>query len=285
MSGNIHNGSEWWKRETPRPKYLYRYRSLNSTRSREDVERVLAHNEIQFSSPAWFNDPFDCRVQPLLEADREKKKCWLELRYLPRIFPTLTEHQRAEKLAELLPEVDDIAKNALKNMLEKDVPDSGVLCFCESATEILLWSHYAESHRGICLKFRENCGFPANNWAIRDGIRPLKVIYSESYPTETFFAADWEEWMRMMTACLLTKSKCWSYESEWRVIESPPNEGSAHGWHKLDPDSLAGVIFGCEIDCKDEREVRAWHRAGGARVPLYRAKKKSRKFDLEIVDA
>ncbi|HVA79840.1 MAG TPA: DUF2971 domain-containing protein [Candidatus Binataceae bacterium] len=276
MSQNVEH---WWSRETQWPPFLYRYRSLRSKWSREDVERVLAHNEISFSSPAWFNDPFDCKVEPSFNGSDEQKKRWLEVRYVPRRFTATNQRQKVE---ELLPRVDECAQVALTELLQKDIPDAGVLSLTGVSNDILMWSHYADGHHGVCLKFRGSCAFPANNWNFYDGIKAQKIIYSDDYPEVSFFAAEWEAWMKLMTACLLTKSKHWCYEHEWRAIEPPPESGAAHGWHKLHPNSLAGVILGCEISPEDELEVRAWLRMGGAQVPLFRAEKKPGRFELCI---
>jgi hypothetical protein len=53
------------------PKYLYKYRDFDQ--SGRNI-RMLSHNEIFFSSPAKFNDPFDCQIPiNIHEGTREKK--------------------------------------------------------------------------------------------------------------------------------------------------------------------------------------------------------------------
>src|SRR5438477_4992628 len=148
----MHDREEW------RPEFLYRYRSMASARAREDVERVLAHGQIRFSSPSWFNDPFDCQVQPSLDASDTDKQKWLGS-FVERKFPHLDSAERRQKVEEIWPHRDAMASGALTEMFEKHIPRDGVLSLSEIPDDILMWSHYADGHRGICLKFRHSCGF------------------------------------------------------------------------------------------------------------------------------
>ena len=76
----------------------------------------------------------------------------------------------------------------------------GLLCFSKSWGDPLLWSNYADRHKGICL------GFEASDVIGKD------VDYVEKR-TPLNFPPDLE----LVTRTLFTKYKGWSYEQEWRV--------------------------------------------------------------------
>jgi hypothetical protein len=135
------------------PKFLYRYRSLTGY-AREDVERVLAHQQIRFSSAGWFNDPFDCRLAPDLNATEDEKRRWLVESYVPSTYPALTDCERARAAEQLAPEADALLEKHVQYTLGTLIPNSGVLSLSAVPDDILMWSHYANGHRGICLKFR-----------------------------------------------------------------------------------------------------------------------------------
>lgn len=76
-----------------------------------------------------------------------------------------------------------------------------------------MWSHYADSHKGICLEFDINRGgFFYNNL--------LPVQYRKRYPK--FELSDYQDEENMMFTmhqqAICTKSVLWKYEKEWRVI-------------------------------------------------------------------
>ena len=251
---------------TKLPEFLYKYRSLTpNSKSREDVEHILVHGEIRVSSPAWFNDPFDCKLSPLIEGSQADKEKWLEESYVPTLCPALNREKIRKKVAMLLPSVDQLISEHLAVMQNQLIPNSGVLCLCAVQNDILMWSHYADSHRGICLRFRHFT-------------EAIRVDYRTSYPDISLFRNTQEAWSK----CVLTKSKHWAYEKEWRLIKPPVEEGNAWGWQKLPAKSLTGIIFGCAISSKDENQILEWMRLGNVQVPLLRAEKKPNRFQVRI---
>ncbi len=76
----------------------------------------------------------------------------------------------------------------------------GMLCFSAGWDSPLLWSHYADRHRGICL------GFDIGD----DHVTPVKYVKTRT-PIRPPFT---EETMRRL---LFTKYSGWSYEVEWRL--------------------------------------------------------------------
>jgi hypothetical protein len=275
---------------TNQVEFLYRYRSLRGY-SREDVERILAHGQTHFPSPAWFNDPFDCKLPPRIDGTETDKRHWLESSFVPTTYPKLAPTELALKVKELMPRVNDLARQHVEYTQRELVPNSGVLCFNQVGDDLLMWSHYADSHRGICLKFRRSAlkftqvfkedypepyqGQDSTHSCVYE---PAPVDYADSVPTVNLLLHPFEAW----GASVFTKSTHWLYEREWRVLVPPSQDATGHGWHPLLSDALAGVIFGCEINREDEQQLREWLGMGGAQVSLFRAERKHDRFELEI---
>jgi len=79
----------------------------------------------------------------------------------------------------------------------------GLLCFSKHWHNPVLWSHYAEKHRGICLGF----DMPL--------IPPSQVSYVDTrFPMPEYYN---QEFVRKL---LFTKFKHWEYEEEYRVYIS-----------------------------------------------------------------
>ena len=85
----------------------------------------------------------------------------------------------------------------------------GILCLSNTNSNILLWSHYAANHTGVCL------GFAATNYTPFFG-SAQKVKYSRAYPAIDVTSEDHEE---LAESLLLTKSEDWQYEKEWRIFD------------------------------------------------------------------
>lgn len=88
---------------------------------------------------------------------------------------------------------------ALRNYKNKMSQRFGLICFCEHWHNPLLWSHYADKHRGMCL------GFDVDD----RGLRAVKYVGERSdlkMPPNKESADE----------LLFTKYRDWQYEEEWR---------------------------------------------------------------------
>ena len=92
-----------------------------------------------------------------------------------------------------------------------------VCCLCTSNKNKLMWSHYADSHRGICIEY-DFSDIPA------DAVQPMPVFYTNKRPKLPWKASiaptpenQGEATIHFLKA-LLTKDELWSYENEWRLI-------------------------------------------------------------------
>lgn len=94
-------------------------------------------------------------------------------------------------------------------------------CLCTDYKNRLMWSHYADSHRGFCVEYdfcNADVSTPLPFPVVYSNIRP-QVPWGEALtrsPENTAKATS-----NLMIG-LLTKDKCWEYENEWRylVVES-----------------------------------------------------------------
>src|SRR6185437_10691555 len=118
------------------------------------------------------------------------------------------------------------------------IRDQRLYCLTPDPCSTLMWSHYANDHRGICLAF--DTGNPLFSEA-------LEVTYRSEYPR-------WvpHELEQIAFEMFLTKAHDWGYEKEFRIIGGVNME---KGYLNLDgdcfhlpPGALHSVIVGCEAD-------------------------------------
>lgn len=92
-------------------------------------------------------------------------------------------------------------------------------CLCTSNKNRLMWSHYADSHKGFCVEY----DFSGSDEETLSKL-PFPVVYSEERPLVPWEAAldnsekNMEQAARAIMMGLLTKDKAWEYENEWRIL-------------------------------------------------------------------
>jgi hypothetical protein len=144
------------------------------------------------------------------------------------------------------------------------VDELGILSMSSKCDNILMWSHYANSHRGFCLEF-DSSKKPfssANHVEYLSNPRPFDPYGSHEANARSF---------------VLTKYDNWAYEDEWRVIVPRCREN-----YSFEPEALTGVILGFAISESDRNRVNAWIDRGHCHPVRYRAKRKEGDFGLII---
>lgn len=226
--------------------FLFRYRSLEDGAD-QFVKRTLLDDELYFSAPTSFNDPFDCCPAFDFSATVTEMVNYYE-RILRRKNPQAPEY---EITREALAIVYDPDQNPLREDRQAEVQvrhgkhiteTIGVLCLSQTCKEILMWSHYANYHKGICLRFDADHPYFANTHEVqyhtaRPRINPFKDTTNQ-----------------MMEIALLAKAEQWKYEQEWRVI---CYQGGA-GVKQFPPEALTGIVLGAKITAPDEQNIRNW---------------------------
>jgi len=113
-----------------------------------------------------------------------------------------------------------------------------ITCFSHSATNSLMWAHYADNHQGVSFCF----GFDGKN----NPFDPIptswgNVIYSSLVPEIKIFQDKTTEGMlpMLLTDVILTKSQDWEYEKEIRFFRKQDEN-----FMNYNPNALRGIIVG-----------------------------------------
>jgi hypothetical protein len=244
---------------------LYKYHACpeNDQDRKEWVRQILVEHQLFFPSRRCFNDPFDCVVPSFLEIPGTILERSVE-EFVERKFPNAADAEKVRMMTKL------ISVNSLEGLrrdLQNDVDGAGILCFCRVRDDILMWAQYADKHRGLCFEFdgSANCLFFGD---------AQPVEYEDYTPIPLG-----ENNNRQMTRIILTKSKHWSYEREYRIVRPAKAGTRLHYPVEL----LTGIIFGCMMP-RDVRElVKQWAKEGDCRVAFFEARPKAAEFGLDTV--
>jgi hypothetical protein len=130
----------------PHPTWpIYKYQPING-----HTLGNLAQGKLWASPPSAFNDPFECRLQRADQSD--------SLSHLRAQNPNLAS-QSDKELIQMA-----IAR------YEQEFTKFGIICFSQHPDNILMWSHYTDHHRGICLGFADSQATPIERGVIRSNI-------------------------------------------------------------------------------------------------------------------
>ena len=203
---------------------LYRYRSLSSYA----IDDIIK-GRITMTSIGDFNDVFDGALHQYgsdEEIENAANAQWEELE----------SHLIAAYLPEGLLHKDDIV-NTYKEHLKResrykfrelDFLGTYVCCFSRGNTATLMWAHYADSNKGICIEY-EFGKLPSDN-LLRQSLFP--IVYTD-FPIDVSDLLEDKEnavYQYPLDAALLcsalNKASIWKYEKEWRLIWilASPNE-------------------------------------------------------------
>jgi hypothetical protein len=227
------------------PKKLYKYRAFNVS-----ALRSLTEAEVRYTQPNSFNDPMDC--DPTIEVDL--KRTTLEELYYRLLLRRLEKQVAIDKvnyLRRVSREYGDFEKDkdvedylvrllasAIKDEVDAELGATGVLSLSATWSSALMWSHYADEHRGICIEY---------DTTDQDHPRLMPVNYRAPRAIKTSDLFRWkarnddDARERVMQTYFYSKSGEWKYEKEWRDLH---DESGTHGL----PFRVTAIHFGLRCD-------------------------------------
>lgn len=145
--------------------------------------------------------------------------------------------------------IDADQRSLMKGLVQTLSKDFGVICFSKTWKSNLMWAHYADKHRGLCLGFD-----------IKDSGQLTKIDYlkrrkefPKAYKDDLSSVAE-----DLITTCLKVKSIEWKYEQEHRLRVSLKEKSDGIYYQKFGSNlSLRQVIIGarCTLSIDDVKEA------------------------------
>lgn len=170
-----------------RPNCLYRYRTV------EFIESETIGGLIKISQPSVYNDLFDCGFYIDSEKYMNDRK-WICNQNLLFMGNTADMKEMFQKSI---------------NKIELEYKEENYFtCFSEENNNPLMWAHYADSHKGICIEYDYD--------KIPKEIKRLifSIIYKEKRYDATQLLAYHNKNLARNPS--FYKSSMWRYEKEWR---------------------------------------------------------------------
>lgn len=177
----------------------------------------LKNNQIYFPSPSIYNDPYEFIFK--FDVADEIYEDFIKLIYGNRSNQIF---QNCKSKKEVLEDTEDYYFSDNSNSF-------GVACFTESENDDIMWAHYADSHKGVCIEY-DNTKYPFNCCE--------KVKYVQDVFTVVITNLNDLNDINKMTDMILRKNIIWEYEKEWRLIQ---NAGDKLTYNN---DAIKSITFG-----------------------------------------
>ena len=223
---------------------------------------MVRSNKMWYAAPCSFNDVFDCDISvhedkvfqsvmqtyPDPRGIRKGSKKWVELSGLV--------HRELRKLQQVF---DGYKTNM------------GIACFSESDDSLLMWAHYADNHRGMCVEYE----LPKIASLLK--FSPVPIIYATervSFDSLTLENPRYDA-TNVFIKSITTKSPEWAYEKEWRIIRD--NVACGDKWDEekkgalLDTVSPRSISLGCAVEHDFEDAVKEY--CTTYKISLYKMEK------------
>lgn len=247
---------------TKETSFLYKYRCV-SDRSL----KMLEEGKYYFAPAHSFNDPLDCAVDPIYELPPIEKIIENQAKVLQdNEGISFQEALQKSQIIKILPRSKlEILLQRLRNSIQSMLQyEYGVLSLSAKNNNILMWSHYADYHKGFCIEFKRSFGNALGS--------TQPVQYVREYPRFNYFD---DLPGNIAKRIILTKADDWSYETEWRGIQK------ANTQVRYTDDMIAGIIFGLRMPDDHKREIHQIFK-DNKHIIFYQAELMPRKFNLAI---
>jgi hypothetical protein len=214
------------------PPFLYKYRAVPAAeKDRVPLERLLVHSELWMADSSELNDEFEGAAAYQVPEEEGARKL---------LFQRLFERRAGAHAAELLARIPDHfyadkermieLLSSVHSLVQKEL---GVCSLTEDPLNRLMWSHYADSSRGVCIQL------DVSQSALL--LTAMQVSYSDEMPVIT--RALEPEPLDEAVVAMTHKSAAWKYEKEWRAFELGRSDVAV----ELPFSAVAGVILGSKI--------------------------------------
>jgi len=253
------------------PDILYKYRDFSNISHRD----LITKQEIYLSEPNSFNDPFDCKIPTrwdlMTQDDFDERN-----EKLIDIGKNICFHNNEERKRFSKHLQDNGALWSRENLKKpgKDYFDnisalSGVISLTSKPDNILMWSHYSNSHSGFCIGFDSNVLLQLNCF---DFIG--KVSYSKLYPIiNGAFDLDLRYFLEMFS-----KSSDWEYEDEYRITKRHMENRLV----KLPKKAFKQIVLGCTIKNEDKADLIDLIKNNLPDIHIMQAELKEYEFSLNL---
>lgn len=255
------------------PKVLYKYRDWEN----DFHKKTLLNGELFLSSPGRFNDPYDCKIPVAYYLLAEDPILLLEYftDFVSRHYQQLSGPRKMEEVTKLIKDGRYNDPNWILHAEQqqfREISEAyGVISLTQHKNNILLWSHYANSHSGFCI------GFKASQLLFNESRFGAggKVMYTKEFPV----VLPTDDTATKIFKQIYTKSSIWKYEDEYRCTK----HGGSDQTVKFTVNEVQEIIVGLAMHPSNIESIVRIRDCNFPGVPVFQTKALRNVFKLGFV--
>ncbi len=254
------------------PDTLFKYRDWELPFHR----RILTHNELFLSSADLFNDPFDAALpfryeKKLLTKDNIIKKL-VEVAKIdyPKVPDIELEKIALQRYNSVDLHSDAYWKGAEERIRQHIKKTFGICSLTSKNDNLLMWSHYGNSHSGFCIGLDKFEIFHAVLGMFK------KINYADKFPIIPMFGSGDLD----MIELIMTKSLHWQYEDEYRITKV----GSVNQIFKFSDSAIKEIVLGCKITPNNRNDIILMARSKTSKIKIYDSVIDDSDFKVNLVE-
>ena len=259
---------------------IYKFRDWNDDHHKD----VLTKQQFFCSSISKFNDPFDSRIPIDYASLSNQERIEAVENHVTNNYPRAIGAERHRLIERVIRESaimdpDQLRENYYKVVIPEIESEIGILSFAGNKEHILLWSHYANSHKGFCVGLDREALYQIYLRPLlltqKKFIKLYDVRYQKDYPSINPLRITDEEYYSLP---LTIKSDIWQYEDEVRLIY----KDGANKLITIDKDFFVEVTLGCQMLKKDEEEILEIIDSEFGDLPVYKSEINENSYSLKF---
>ena len=269
------------------PRSLYKYTAITDY----SVSNLI-QDKLCFNNPRCFNDPLDCWYRKEQFKIRFSDSAIHELNSICSLIgidtsgENFVSDESINNIAAKLPVekreifIETVKKhnanaannayNIFNHTVDKQIR---ITCLTENPpTQILMWSHYGDYHKGMCLEY----DFTYCEEEIFQMLMPISYV---NKPLQiNCISTDNSSYQECnVLSSILIKASDWAYEKEWRLIKCL-NEPSDDKYFHTVPFLKSICIGACTIDNALTKNIISF--ANAKNIPVTKAIRRDDSFQL-----
>ena len=239
--------------------HYYKYKAIN-----DYSEDMLTTGMVYFNKADEFNDPYELQLEDSGSYTKTDVINFFMNNKANKM--SLTDATNlANSICAQYPNIGDLAKTELEKTKQHRRDIAGIFCVAKSYKNLLMWAHYADSHKGFALEIDVS--------KLDDKFFPYKVDYTQNIPKMEYLknSSDFiKKWA-------LTKSDHWEYEEERRMIISDCSKIRKFQFPK---DSFTKVFWGINVDRNKRDSIICKMKANGFNTQFYQEKLNQQNYQI-----
>jgi Protein of unknown function (DUF2971) len=259
-----------------KPATIFKYEAF-SVQSLQNLKT----QSIWFGSPFEFNDPYDCAIFPSIVEPTAAESELIREYHLSTssssLSPSADDYRdwyRGLNESELRTKHTKNAQTSIRDNVKEWRNIIAVTCFTKCNDDLLMWAHYGGKYKGICLEFATD---------YKPFFNLEQVKYVENIPIFKYADMLLKDDIDQLAKLLVTKSKKWEYESEWRIFEKK-HENEKGRLIAYETSALKSIYFGPEIEDSSIGIIRDILAVQNPNVKFFRGERSQEEFKVLFVE-